>query len=70
MKSKTFLAGGIISDILFRNEACLNFYLDELNYRSVDYRILEELRREDGSIIIRIVRQYNNLDLIEFPEAE
>ena len=67
MKAKEVLAAGIVQDLLFRNEKCLEIYLDELDHRCVQHKVLEALRREDGSIIIRIVKQYNNSDLIQFP---
>lgn len=70
MKSKTVLAAGIIRDLLFRNKECLDLYLYELEHRCLAYKVLEQLPRDDGSIIIRIVCQYNNSDLIQFPDEQ
>ena len=65
MKAKEVLAVGIIQDLLFRNEECLGLYLYELDHRCVQHVVLDTFRREDGSIIIRILKQYNNSDLIQ-----
>lgn len=69
MRVKTVLAAGVVQDLLFSSEDHLDVYLDWLDHRHVQHKVLEALRREDGSIIIRIVKQYNNSDLIQFPEV-
>lgn len=37
-------------------------YKKQLDVKRIKYRILEETVREDGSIIIKIKKQYNNHD--------
>lgn len=70
MRNKEVLAAGVIQDLLFRCEDCLEIYLYELDHRYTAYKVLEKLRRDDGSVIIRIVKQYNNSELIQFPEVQ
>lgn len=69
MRYKIVLAAGVVQDLLFKDEEFLQIYLRNLDDRCVQHKVLEALRREDGSIIIRIVKQYNNSDLIQFPEV-
>lgn len=66
MRVKTVLAAGIVQDLLFRNGDDVQVYLYSLDRRlDVCYKILDTLLRDDGSMIIRIVKNYNGSDLIE-----
>lgn len=66
MRAKEVLAAGIVQDLLFRNADCLQAYLYALDHRlDVAYVVLDKLTRDDGSVIIRIVKNYNGSDLIE-----
>lgn len=69
MKIKEILAAGIIQDVQFINADALSAYLYSMVYHGIEYQILEELKRDDGSIIIRIVKKYNNSPLIQLPEV-
>ena len=63
--AKELLAAGIVRDIAFISEYALEIYLYSLDHREVVYEILEKFTRDDGSVIIRIVQQYNNSPLIQ-----
>lgn len=65
MRRKELLAAGLIRDILFCSNDEVDLYIHELEYRCVQYEILDRYVREDGSEIIRIMQQYNNVPLIE-----
>ena len=65
MRRKELLAAGLIRDILFCSNDEVDLYIHELEHRSVQYEILDRYVREDGSEIIRIMQQYNNVPLIE-----
>ena len=64
MKRKTILAAGYVRDILFSQQDDLDLYLYALDRSGVEYEILDKLQRDDGSIIIRILQQYNQAPLI------
>lgn len=63
--AKELLAAGIVRDIAFISEYALEIYLYGLDRREVVYEILDKFTRDDGSVIIRIVQQYNNSPLIQ-----
>lgn len=58
------LAAGIVRDLQFASIADRNLYLARLDGRKIRYELLETFERVDGSVIIRIVQQYNDSDLI------
>ena len=64
-RTKELLAAGYLRDILFRNGEDLKHYILQLESRKQEYRILEQMNREDGSVIIRILQQYNTAPLIQ-----
>ena len=66
MKKKELLAGGIVRDFLFWNEDAYNEYLEKLAYRGQEYEVLEREPSKNGTVLARIVTQYNNADLIRF----
>lgn len=63
--SKTLLAAGIVRDIEFDCEDALELYYYNLDYRCIEYKELDRYTRPDGSVIVRVVCKYNNIDLIE-----
>lgn len=62
--AKLLLAAGILRDIEFDSDVSLEIYLNTLDHRNVLYQIVDKFTRDDGSIVIRILAQYNNADLI------
>lgn len=64
MRAKTLLAAGIVRDIAFRSSDDFDLYLYDLDLKKVVYIVLDTFTRDDGSIIVRIVQQYNGTDLI------
>ena len=64
-RTKELLAAGYVRDILFRSGEDLKNYIRQLESRKQEYRILEQMNREDGSVIIRILQQYNTAPLIQ-----
>ena len=64
-RTKELLAAGYVRDILFRSSEDLKNYILQLERRKQEYRILEQMNREDGSVIIRILQQYNTAPLIQ-----
>ena len=65
MKEKELLAGGIVRDFRFRNEAAYREYLNELNYSGREYEILQREPGKNGTVLARIVTQYNDAELIK-----
>lgn len=65
MRTKELLAAGIVRDLQFISEYALEIYLYSLDYNKKLYKILDKFTRDDGSVIIRIVQQYNDSPLIE-----
>ena len=65
MRHKTLLAAGIVRDIEFRSKDVFDLYLYDLYHKKVVYRVLDTYVRDDGSIIVRIVQQYNQAELIQ-----
>lgn len=65
MKRRELLAAGYLRDFRFCDMDELEIYLHELDHRKVQYRVLETCPRPDGSVLCRILQQYNNADLIQ-----
>ena len=65
MSNKRLLAGGIIRDLCFTNQAVYDAYLSDLGYSQKPYVVLNRWDCDDGCIIVRILQQYNNSNLIE-----
>ena len=61
---KWLLAAGIVRDLLFDSAESLEIYIYFLDRKKMQYKILDKFTRDDGSIIIRIVCQYNSAELI------
>lgn len=64
-RKKEILAAGYIRDILFETVEDMEQYLDNLEHRKQLYKVLQTYEREDRSVIIRILQQYNNSPLIQ-----
>lgn len=64
-KRKELLAAGIVRDIRFANPKEAAKYQDAI---LGEYKVLDWHTCEDGTIIFRIVQQYNNSPLIQLYE--
>ena len=62
MKRKNLLAAGIIQDFQFQSEEEYHKYLARIRGR---YEVIEMVERTDGTVLARIVKQYNNSELIQ-----
>lgn len=62
---KQILAAAIVQDIQFRSMDDRNNYLKQLDARKINHQLVDTFERDDGSVIIRISKQYNGSDLIE-----
>ena len=69
-KRKELLAAGYIRDILFQKIDDYKSYLHNLDQRKAEYKILDTYIRDDNSVIIRILQQYNNAPLIQLYEED
>lgn len=63
--SKKLLAAGMLRDFEFGCQDELDLYLYALDHRLISYRILDKFTRSDGTVLVRILQQYNAVDLIE-----
>lgn len=63
--AKKLLAVGYVRDLEFNNQDALDLYLYALDHKKLQHKILDKFDRTDGSIIIRILQQYNNTPLIQ-----
>ena len=68
MKAKELLAAGYVKDFRFRDKEALDLYISLVDRRRIHYKILEQCTSSDGSILIRIMLQYNNARLIDLFE--
>lgn len=65
MKRRELLAAGVLRDFCFCSMDELEYYLHALDHHKVIYRVLETFERIDGTVLCRILYQYNCADLIE-----
>ena len=65
MKKRDLLAAGIVRDFRFRDEAAYQEYLEDLAYRGQEYEVLQREPSKNGTVLARIVTQYNDSDLID-----
>ena len=65
MKRRELLAAGVLRDFCFCSMDELEIYLHALDHRKVIYCVLETFVRTDGTVLCRILQQYNCADLIE-----
>lgn len=63
--AKTLLAAGVLRDFEFGSRDELYLYLYALDHRCITYKVLETFERSDGTVLVRILQQYNSADLIE-----
>lgn len=63
--SRILLAAGLVRDFEFSSAMELINYLNRLDRRGVQWEELDRFSRPDGSVIIRLLCQYNNTDLIQ-----
>ena len=68
--SKNLLAGGIVRDLEFDSMESLDLYLYKLQHDKKQHKILDRYDRTDGTVIIRILGQYNNSPLIQLFEED
>lgn len=62
---KKVLSAGIVQSIMFPSMGDRNLYLKSLDGRKINYELVSTHELSDGSVIIRIVKQYNSCDLIK-----
>jgi len=65
MKERELLAGGIVRDYRYRNENVYRNHLLSLDMAGHEYEVLERQACKDGTVLARIVVQYNNSPLIQ-----
>ena len=65
MKRRELLAAGYLRDFRFCSMDELECYLQELDQKKTCYRVLETCPRPDGTVLVRILQQYNQSDLIQ-----
>jgi len=63
--AKTLLAAGVLRDFEFGNQEEFELYLYRLDHRQINYKVIETFERSDGTVLVRILQQYNSADLIE-----
>lgn len=62
---KKLLAATYVRDILFETVEDMEAYLDNLERRKQQHKVLETFERRDRSVIIRIMQQYNDSPMIQ-----
>lgn len=65
---KKLLAAGLVRDIEFVSQYALDVYLSVNKSKWSDFKILDQFTRSDGSVVIRLLTPYNNVELIELYE--
>lgn len=66
--SRELLAAGIVRDIKFDSKDSMEIYFYKLQHNFAVYKILDKLICKDGSVIVRVLQQYNYSPLIELYE--
>lgn len=67
---RELLAAGIVRDLWFCHKEAADLYLYRLDHNCVLYKIIQRCDQADGSVLIRIVQQYNNSPLIHLFEED
>ena len=62
---KRLLAAGYLRDIEFDSQDSMDLYIYSLEHKKLEFKILDKFTRDDGSIIIRILQQYNNAEMVK-----
>lgn len=70
MNIKEVLAAGIVRDLRFCCKDAVDLYTYRLDHNCVLYKIIQRCDQADGSVLIRIVHQYNNSPLIHLFEED
>lgn len=65
MKTKIILAAGIVRDIEFSSRFAVDHYLNAMQSKWYDFKILDRFDLSDGRVIIRLLTPYNCCDLIQ-----
>lgn len=69
MANKYLLAVGIVRDFRFSSKEAYSAYLRALDGFRL-YEVLESRLCQDGTVLARIVTQYNSSPLIELPQSD
>ena len=64
--SKRLLAAGIVRDLEFDSQYECDSYINRMSWKL--FKILDSFTRADGSVVVRLLTQYNDTDLIELYE--
>lgn len=64
-KKRELLAAGIVKDYRFSSWTEYENYLEELEGKKITYKVLETHECQDGTVLARIVQEYNCSRLIE-----
>ena len=70
MANKYLLAAGIVRDFRFTSRESYIAYLRGLDSKLQLHDILESRLCQDGTVLARIVTQYNGSPLIELPQSD
>ena len=70
MAYKELLAAGVIRDFRFSCKQSYLAYCRNLSSRKIYYMILESRLCDDGTVLARVIQQYNNADLIVLPQSD
>lgn len=62
--SNCLLSAGIVREISFDSHYSFDAYLERLRNRCLAYKVLHSYCNVDGSVLVRIVVQYNSSPLI------
>lgn len=64
-KRKSLLAAGVVRDIRFPSSLVYSAYLSHLRLAGIKYQVLEDMYRDDGSVIARILSASDGAPLIK-----
>ena len=67
-RKRELLAAGIVRDFRFCSRLEYEIYLYGLKHQETEYKILDVCYCENGSVLARIVQEYNTAPLIELYE--
>lgn len=70
MANKYLLAAGIVRDVRFTSRESYIAYLRGLDVKPGLFQVLESRLCQDGTVLARIVTNYNSSPLIELPQSD
>lgn len=70
MANKYLLAAGIVRDFRFTSRESYIAYLRGLVVKPGLFQVLESRLCQDGTVLARIVTNYNSTSLIELPQSD